>query len=114
MSLEFSRRLQCNYPRSAMAVIENWLTLHPDAPVAAQRLGSGFMAYPGPDVAWGGANGLGLHGPVDDDTFAAIDAFFEPRDHSPLIIASAYAHDTFVDGLARHGYREGADFVCAA
>ena len=104
MPRTLARRLLCTPPGGAAEAIGGWLARHPDAPVAAAPLDSGWMVYPGPGSAWGGCSGVGLDGPVSDDVFARLDAFFGPRAHAPMVLVCPYAHASLVDGLADHGF----------
>ena len=83
----------------------HWKAAHPDSPVAAGAIDSGWWVYPGPGLDWGGAVGLGLDGPVAEDLVARLEARFARFDTTPRIIVCPYGDPTVLGQIADRGYR---------
>lgn len=69
----------------------------------SQPLADGWLSYGGPGAYVNKACGLGLERPLTDAELDTLVAFFTSRGVEPRVELCPFAHQSFIDGLARRG-----------
>jgi GNAT superfamily N-acetyltransferase len=79
--------------------------LHPGSGASAMAIGGGYAVFMGPGSPLSQVQGVGLYGPVDDDEFERMEAFYLERGSPVQLELASLADATLLPILSRRGYQ---------
>ena len=105
LTLELARRMELAEAQVAAEAAEALQRLRPASGAAVKRVAGGFAVYFGANSPITQAVGLGLDGPVSDEEFERLEEFYGKLKETVRIEACPLADPTFIEQLAKRGYR---------
>ena len=103
--LALVRRLEAAELRVSENCVLAWLAAHPDSSTVAEPVAGGCAIFFGAASPLSQAICVGMDGPVTEEEFARLEAFFDARGTPPVVSLCPFADPTVLDRLSRRRYR---------
>jgi GNAT superfamily N-acetyltransferase len=105
MDLEMARRIENAEGTACSECAEAFQKLHPEFPVAVERIGGGAAVFAGVDSPVTQAIGVGINGPVDDAALNRLGDFFLSRNAPAAVEVCPLVDMSLYEKFATRGYR---------
>ena len=105
MDLELARRVENAEGTACSECAEAFQKLHPEFPVAVERIGGGIAVFAGVESPVTQAIGVGINGPVEDDDLNRLGDFFLSRNAPAAAEICPFVDMSLYEKFATRGYR---------
>ena len=105
MDLELARRVENAEGTACSECAEAFHKLHPEFPVAVERIGGGIAVFAGVESPVTQAIGVGINGPVEDDDLNRLGDFFLSRNAPAAAEICPFVDMSLYEKFATRGYR---------
>jgi GNAT superfamily N-acetyltransferase len=105
LTLDLARRIELSEAQAAVDGAETIERLQPGSGAAVEPIAGGFAIYCGPNSPVTQAVGLGLSGPVTDEEFDRLEAFYRSRNEPIRVETCPLADHSLIEQYAKRGYR---------
>jgi hypothetical protein len=105
LDLELARRIELAEACAAVEGAEAFGRMRPSGGSAVERIAGGYAVYCGANSPITQAVGLGLDGPVTEDEFDRLEAFYGHRGEPVRSETCPLAHPSLIEHFGRRGYR---------
>jgi GNAT superfamily N-acetyltransferase len=105
MNLELARRVENAEGTACSECAEAFQKLHPEFPVAVERIGGGVAVFAGVESPVTQAIGVGINGPVEDDDLNRLGDFFLSRNAPAAAEICPFVDMSLYEKFATRGYR---------
>jgi GNAT superfamily N-acetyltransferase len=105
MDLELARRVENAEGTACSECAEAFQKLHPEFPVAVERIGGGVAVFAGVESPVTQAIGVGINGPVEDDDLNRLGDFFLSRNAPAAAEICPFVDMSLYERVATRGYR---------
>ena len=105
LTLDLARRIELSEAQAALDGAETIERLQPGCGAAVEPIAGGFAIYCGPNSPVTQAVGLGLSGPVTDEEFDRLEAFYRSRNEPIRVETCPLADHSLIEQYGKRGYR---------
>lgn len=104
LNIELARKLEGDMLAGNKELMQVWNEIYHKSELKFLELENILAVYGGPDCPINEAVGLGMYGPVQEETIEAIEEFYRSNNHDTEIRVCPLAHESLVELTQKRGY----------
>lgn len=104
LNIELARKLEGDLLAGNKELVQVWSEIDHKSELKVLELENIVAVYGGPDCPINEAVGLGVYGPVQEETIEAIEEFYRSNDHDTEIRVCPLADESLVELTQKRGY----------